>query len=50
MGSRLDDNAVTGVQVLPELVVFSDWWGEVVFELRKSIFDGREKEEDVLVG
>ena len=45
----VDDNAVTAVQVLPELVVFSDWWGELVFELRKSIFNGREKEEHVLV-
>ena len=29
----LVDNAITAVQVLPELVVFPDWWGELVFEL-----------------
>ena len=29
----VDDNAITAVQVLSEVVVFSEWWGELMFEL-----------------
>ena len=29
-------------------MVFSDWWGKLVFEVRESVFDG-EKEDHVLI-
>ena len=45
----VEDDAITAIQVSPELVVFSDWRGKLVLELWESVFDGREKEEHVLV-
>ena len=43
----VDDNTtITAVQVFPELVVYFDWWGCLMFKLGKSIykFDGGEEE------
>ena len=45
----IEDNAITAVQMSPELVVFSDGCWELVFELWKSIFYSGEEEEHVLI-
>ena len=45
----IEDNAITAIQMSPELVVFSDWCWKLVFELWESVFNSGEEEEHVLI-